>query len=42
METGDFWLDAGYDRESKQEKCQSSEQTDGWSLAGRKLLQLLP
>lgn len=37
MESKDRWVDAGYDGESKQEKCQYAEQTKGWSLAGRKL-----
>lgn len=37
MESRDWWVDAGDDGESKQEKCQCAKQTNGWRLAGRKL-----
>lgn len=42
MESSGWWVDAGYDGESKQEKCRCAEQTDGLSLAGRKLPQPPP
>lgn len=34
MESRDWWADAGYDGESKQEKCRSAEQMDGVWWAG--------